>query len=383
MIKKLYLIPLILLAGITVISSTGYPVTSTITDLGTLGSTASPSRAFAVNENGQVAGWSYLSNTYYQHAFIWSGGIMTDLGVVFGPANSRSSRAYSLNDSGLVVGRSNSNITVDHACLWYSPTSKIDLGTFAPNNVGTSEANDINNNGHVVGWAWTGTTYQGEYTYHAFFWVAGQGKTDLGTFGGSHSYAQAINSLDRVVGWAYTAAGAVRSFLWDEVSGMVEIPNTLGGTSSQAYDINDSSWVVGYARNASNQIIPYLWRSGTGMIDLGLDVGVARAVNNKGWVVGDNLSYADPYLWKDGSVMYLNDLLPAGSGWVLATAEDINENGQIVGYGTINGQSHAYLLTLSGLDEDEGEDEVIPEPASLLLLGLGVTGLGLFKRIKK
>jgi len=41
----------------------------------------------------------------------------------------------------------------------------------------------------------------------------------------------------------------------------------------------------------------------------------------------------------------LNDLIPSDSGWLLRLAFDINSSGQIVGQGTINGQSHAFLLT--------------------------------------
>ncbi|HEY3701676.1 MAG TPA: hypothetical protein VGL32_05420, partial [Acidimicrobiales bacterium] len=41
----------------------------------------------------------------------------------------------------------------------------------------------------------------------------------------------------------------------------------------------------------------------------------------------------------------LNSLIPAGSGWVLDQARAINDAGQIVGWGTINGHEHAFLLT--------------------------------------
>ncbi|MGA2696202.1 MAG: hypothetical protein ABSE92_09070 [Terriglobales bacterium] len=33
--------------------------------------------------------------------------------------------------------------------------------------------------------------------------------------------------------------------------------------------------------------------------------------------------------------------------WTLSTAYAINNSGQITGYGTINGENHAYLLTPS------------------------------------
>jgi hypothetical protein len=41
----------------------------------------------------------------------------------------------------------------------------------------------------------------------------------------------------------------------------------------------------------------------------------------------------------------LNDLVPANSGWVLEAAHAINDNGQIAGSGTLNGQTRAFLLT--------------------------------------
>lgn len=41
----------------------------------------------------------------------------------------------------------------------------------------------------------------------------------------------------------------------------------------------------------------------------------------------------------------LNALIPAGSNWTLNEANDINEHGQIVGRGRLNGQERAFLLT--------------------------------------
>ena len=37
--------------------------------------------------------------------------------------------------------------------------------------------------------------------------------------------------------------------------------------------------------------------------------------------------------------------LPAGSGWNLRSAEGINADGAIVGYGTFGGNTRAFLLT--------------------------------------
>lgn len=82
---------------------------------------------------------------------------------------------------------------------------------------------------------------------------------------------------------------------------------SLGGDWSRALDINDAGQVVGNARNAASQ---------------------NRA-----------------FLWENGQMKDLNNLIPAGSGWALVSAEAINQRGQIVGFGVINGQTHAFLLT--------------------------------------
>ena len=51
-------------------------------------------------------------------------------------------------------------------------------------------------------------------------------------------------------------------------------------------------------------------------------------------------------IWtQKGGMKDLNNLIPPNSGWVLVLANSINNSGQITGYGTINGENHAFLLT--------------------------------------
>ena len=40
----------------------------------------------------------------------------------------------------------------------------------------------------------------------------------------------------------------------------------------------------------------------------------------------------------------LNNLIPANSGWTLVNASAINDLGQIVGNGLVNGAGHAFRL---------------------------------------
>lgn len=95
----------------------------------------------------------------------------------------------------------------------------------------------------------------------------------------------------------------------------------------------------------------------------------AKDVNNSGVIVGNVAQlYGSPSFggaavdWIDGAIVNLNSLLPAGSGWNLLSAEGINDAGDIVGYGTIGGQSHAFLLSVA-----------VPEPTTLL--GAAVLGI--------
>ena len=45
-----------------------------------------------------------------------------------------------------------------------------------------------------------------------------------------------------------------------------------------------------------------------------------------------------------GGVTDLNALLPANSGWVLTSAQGVNDSGFIVGFGTKSGVTKPYLL---------------------------------------
>ena len=88
-----------------------------------------------------------------------------------------------------------------------------------------------------------------------------------------------------------------------------------------------------------------------GLTDLGTLGGTnsrAEGVNDAGQVVGSADTSAElqhAFVWEDGVMTDLNDLLPPDSGWVLTRAVNINEAGQIVGRGTINGETHAFLLS--------------------------------------
>jgi probable HAF family extracellular repeat protein len=77
-------------------------------------------------------------------------------------------------------------------------------------------------------------------------------------------------------------------------------------------------------------------------------------VNASGQVVGTSSpavsGFNHAFLWQNGTLTDLNDLLPSGSGWVLTTAYALNNSGVIVGDGLFNGAPRAFRLTITPED---------------------------------
>jgi len=115
------------------------------------------SEAWGINNNGQITGRATTASGYY-HAFLYSGGAMTDLGNLGGDTFSQ---AYGINSNGQVVGEAATASGVDHAFL-YNGGAMVDLNTLISTNSGwiLESAQAINDNGQIVGW---GTNPSGQY----------------------------------------------------------------------------------------------------------------------------------------------------------------------------------------------------------------------------
>src|SRR2546423_5908300 len=75
---------------------------------------------------------------------------------------------------------------------------------------------------------------------------------DLGTLGGTHSGATAINDQGEVAGSAWLADdSAGHAFSWTKGGGMVDL-GTLGGTASDGNAINAGGDVVGVSYTAND-----------------------------------------------------------------------------------------------------------------------------------
>jgi probable HAF family extracellular repeat protein len=175
-----------------------------------------------------------------------------------------------------------------------------------------------------------------------------------GPLEGTFSYGYAVNLSGQVAGYSELKSPAsYRAFLYS--GGKLTNLGTLGGNFSLAAAINASGQVVGQASTPDNAAMSaFLWQNGK-MIDidtLGSQESIPQAINLSGAVVGraniapdmgDEDWHASVYA--DGQIQDLDDLIPANSGWVLINATGINDSGTIVGYGTLNGNNRAFLLT--------------------------------------
>jgi len=339
----------------------------TITDLGSLSGTyVTPAKPSAINNRGQVVGFAQYTSSPGSptRAFFWSaGGTMEELGTFPGGTNSS---AADINDNGVVVGWADNAAGSDHAFIYRGSGPLEDLGTLGG---AESEAVGINNNGQVVG----KSDIAGS-GYHTFLYGNGQ-MQDMGTLGGTSSNAFTINDNGQFVGWSHTVGNAAgHAYVYR--NGAMEDLGTLGGTISYGVSINDSGQVAGFSSLAGAQAIhAFLWSQGGAMQDLGtLPAGAsnyATGINKTGQVVGFT-SDQRAFLYDGGSMVDLQDLIDPASGWVLTAAQDINDLGQIVGYGshTVGGTvvGTAFLLT------------PVPEPAALILLALG--GLAVMRRCR-
>lgn len=301
----------------------------TITDLGTLGGRNSYGRD--INNARHVVGYAHTSAGRY-HAFLYDGGTMLDLGTL-GTHPTDQSKAWGINDSGQVTGESSLNGPY-HAFI-YDGGTMTDLGTLV--GAGSSFGRDINNLGQVTGYA---NVFSGNKAYNHAFLYDGTNMLDLGTLGGDNSLGREINDTGWVTGRSDTVPGdpdTWHAFLYNG-TGMTDL-GTFGGNQSIGLDINDAGDVVGYAETDSQTF---------------------RA-----------------FLYADGTMHDLNDLIPADSGWYsLSAAWGINDSGQIMGYGNHDGAGRAFLLTPDAAP--------VPEPASLVLWGgLSTFALGFALRRRR
>jgi probable HAF family extracellular repeat protein len=353
------------------------------TDLGALPG-ANSSLANWVSDSGIVAGWSEngaidpLLGLPEIEAAIWKHGQVIALGTLEGGYESV---ALAVNDRGEVAGVSSNLVpdpfgplgTENRIFLWQDGSMR-DIGTLGGPDAGFLGLNTgvaMNEAGQIVACSYTGATANPVTetpTLNPFLWEHGT-MHDLHNLGGTSGCAMFVNNHGQVVGYSNLAGNLqFHPFLWEH--GEMKDLGTFGGNNGFALWISEAGHVVGRAdvtaicTACDNQLQlhhPFFWANGT-LTDLGLlgndTAGTAYSVNSKDQVVGiskqcTHINTDDgcdgpvqhAFLWEDGSLFDLQDLIADDSEITLSGATDINERGEIFASGVLpNGDGHLLLL---------------------------------------
>jgi probable HAF family extracellular repeat protein len=263
--------------------------------------------ANAVNDSGQIAG-STVSG-----AFVLDGNNYrewSDYG------------AFGINQAGSAAGYSVGNNPYQPRSLPYNPAifdgnqwNVFDIANLYPR--GTSDGvyadrfilNSINDYGYSVGYK-----YRYGLAGSSAILIAPDAKihdstdvTYLSVPAGGK--ASDINNSNMIVG----TSGSTQAYILDYNTGnLTTLPLLDGGLRSNAYDINEHDQVVGSSETLEGSTPvnhAVLWDQAS---------GVPTDLNTDTWL---------------------------SMGWVLASATAINDNGDIVGTGYLNGEPHGFLLT--------------------------------------
>jgi probable HAF family extracellular repeat protein len=361
----------IIVSSVLIASAGGY----TITDLGTLPG-GTETYVASINNSGQAVGEVYSAGNDTANAVLFSNGTVTSLG---------NGMAFGINNVGQAVGQAYYTSTASTQATLFYNGQNTNLGTL--HGYAFSVANSINDLGQAVG---TAISTNSHYTQAVLF--SNGIATALGILPGGHaSYAYSINNSGQAVGYSTTSIYDGPSYATLYSNGQITNLGGLGGSQSAAYSINNSGQAVGFAYTGGDNGTAHaaLFSNGK-VVDLGTLPGegnnfsFANSINNSGIAVGYAQNYSPTGVWGTGrAVMYsngtatdLNSLVDAANGWTLTYASDINELGQIVGKGILNGHETAFLLTPDSATPT-------PIPAASLLFGSGLMGLlGLRRREK-
>jgi probable HAF family extracellular repeat protein len=401
------------LAGLLGLTAPAAAQVYTLTNIPPISGATGTSAAFGISPDGHyVTGFSSVAGGQ-MHAFRWDtttpATLPVDLGVLAGTAGSV---GLGVNTAGTVVGYSTNGTitstfrpvdTSDQAFLRglaaASPTAIPVLagGGFSGGGYTSNRAQGVSSGtNEISGYAFNLTTgdFQGfranptGTTQAALANLAGT----FGTFGaGTLNLTYGINASGGIAGEADRDNGAnpnpYFAVLYPAgITAATQLPLPAGFTNAHGLAVNDGNHVAGLTNNcpdtaASNPATPIrgYFYNGTTATALGTlltgDQSIALGLNNSDVAVGhSNLSpgpgatHAVRFNTTTGTATDLSSSAVVSNltTWVLQSAEAIDSNGDIVGYGIApNGSIHGFLLT------------PVPEPGTLALAGLGLGGLAL------
>ncbi|HEY9049918.1 MAG TPA: hypothetical protein VIQ03_00140 [Gammaproteobacteria bacterium] len=323
---------LVLMLGILV-STSSHAINYAIKNLGTLGGAFSS--ATAINNQGVVVGYSENADTR-NVSFIYENNAMTALGNM---PDTTFNLAYDINDSNTIVGSSSVPYIYQNGAV-----ETINL---------KGRATHINNNNQTIGFILpsTSSTEPG----YGFLYEAGNLINFRTLLNSSYATVSGINDKGEVIVNADT-----NTYMYH--NGTFKLLSISGGVT----DITNTSEMLCYVTGADGKYDICKYSNGIQQIigDFNNLSTVAYSINEKGYAVGKAIFETvstTPFpptteptstailMMPDGTIIDLNTLKMGGSGFdTLVSASDINDQGQIVGTGLVNGVPHAFLLTPRG-----------------------------------
>jgi hypothetical protein len=348
---------------------------------------------------------------FLAHGVLFSNGTLTDLGAIEGGAICSplgcESRAIDINGSRWIVGWNDGDYGL-WAVLWLPepvPGGVAGYNVLPPlSPVHGSIAYSINDTGTIVGLSSpdgvAGRPVRWELT------ASGATISDLGTLrsdGGGYGVAYSVNSLGQIVGGATDDAYRRKGFLYLPApayglpAGMHDL---MAGVDrdGDAIDINSKGEVVGGADLG----MPWVWLPAPAY---GLPAGFSylpltgrivaffpTAISDAGQIAGQVYVEINPRtrefvreaaVWRNGQWKLLNDTLPPRSPWELLSAEDIERDGKttritggglLSGVTDVNGQtpvSHGYVITVTCTGDLDEDGDVDADDQKIVLAHLG------------
>jgi probable HAF family extracellular repeat protein len=316
-----------------------------ITDLGSLG--GGQTFPVAINVRGDVAGYSTTADGKVHAFFLPANGPMQDLGDLGGD----SSYPLALNNRGDVVGYAVTAAGQRQLFVRFD-NQNIDLGL---EKGVTSQAVGLNDSRQVLV-----VQDAGDGKLRSLLWQNAQ-TTPLGDLGGGSTAAASLNHLGQVVGSSRAADGSNHAFAFDSVTRQLMDLGTLGagGGMTAVNEIGQAVGIRTTATGATIAVLADLSTEGALVADLivrrGYSGTLAFGINNESTIAGaGELSTGagtNAGVWTaDGQFLKLNETaLVANSGWVLQSANAINDAGVVVGRALgPGGQQVAYMLMTPG-----------------------------------
>jgi probable HAF family extracellular repeat protein len=324
-----------------------------IIDLGTLGGDTSV--ATAINDRGHVVGYSATEDGQTR-AFIYYNGRMRNVGSPRGE-----SRALDISNRGHVGGYFLNNSGSARGFVWRRTEGFTVMEDLVRKGTRNSHVYAVEKNGDAYGQSsnrpvvWREADPRALSSRPGAVFNVSDGRMPVGTLqdepmnfrpplkldDANDGRALGVNNNREIVGWQ-SVGGDRQAVLWK--------------LSASREFVLDTEVIGGLADNPGTDA----------------EFSIANAINDEGIAVGSSLTAADSegrhaFVWQNGEISDLNALLEEeDDGWLLVSANDINDRGQIVGTGIVNGQEHAFLLqpieegpdisvSLDGRELDDGD----------------------------